>query len=855
MGALASLASMAPATSKRTGRRAAREDRRAAAEEARAAKREAREAERKQRELDREVTKRLRSQETELTDAMREERRARSRARDVYGAIGFNRMFRDGTCEVERGLWSETLAFEDVSYQSEPDDAQKAVLSKMGALLDGFGPDSCVEYTVTNTPIPEDEIGGRRFFDPEACGENAGLAELYNRILNDKMREGSSNIVRGRYITYATAAAGPDDAERELARIRSGVRQSLSSVRSASRKLDGAERLALISSMTRPGKPFDFDYDRCLSLRSPLTAKDWVCPTTLDFRPAGGEGERFLSDGTWCQVLVMREDLRSELDDVVISSLLDLPIPMAVSWHLQPMDRSHSIALMRTQAAWIQKEIVDDQRRALSRGYDYTMLPPELEDVRTVNGEVLDMLQHQSQRLYLFTGLVFTYGATREELKDRSNRLKEEARRQGVELTPLALRQREGLNSVLPLAHNHVGVRRDLVTCEAAVFMPFTTQELDQPGGGYYGQNRQSGNLVICNRKSLVSPHGFICGISGSGKSFAVKREIENTILSTRDDEVYVMDVTGEYSELVRRNHGLELEFGPDSTTWANPLDMTGAPGMSRQAALAWKTDAVIAMTSALRIEGSQGLTQEERSVITAALERAYDAAAPGTPTLGDLVRELEACEEGRGREEALRLALVFGRYVSGPFSFLNHQGNARLGESRVTSFNTSDVPSDMLVFTMLANLEGVRNRMYANYGRGVSTWLYIDEVQSLFSHRAIIDYLARLWREGRKFGLICTGMTQSAAAMAGDESASAIVDQSGFLLLMRQSDPDREFWRRARGLSDPEVSFIDDTARPGQGLLVADAARVPITDDFPRGNDLYEMFSSSPNERNDGDD
>ena len=855
MDALAGLAGAAPATAKRGGRRATRDERKAAADEARAARREAREADRRQRELDRQITRRLHSRDTELSDETREARAARSRARDVYDAIGFSRMFRDGTCEVERGLWSETLAFEDVSYQSAREESQRATLAQMGALLDGFGADTTVQYTVTNTPIPEDEIGRRRFFDPAACGGNAGLAEQYNRILNDKMREGSSNIVRGRYITYAAAAPGPEEAARTLARIRAGVRQSLSSVRSASRRLDGEERLALISSMTRPGKPFYFDYDRCLSARSPLTAKDWVCPVTLDFRPAGGDASRFRSDGTWCQVLAMREDLASEIDDKAISSLLDLPIPMAVTWHLQPVDKARSVGLAKRQAAWIQKEVVDDQRRALSRGYDYTILPPELEDLRAENERVLDLLQHQSQRLYLFTGLAYTYGATREELGERVLRLVNEARKEGIELVPLALRQREGLNSVLPLAHNHVGIRRDLVTSEAAILMPFTTQELDQPGGGYYGQNRLSGNLVICDRKSLMSPHGFICGMSGSGKSFAVKREIENTILSTHDDEVYVMDVTGEYSGLVLRNHGLELEFGPDSSTWANPLDMAEASDMSRQAALAWKTDAVIAMTSALRVEGSQGLSQEERSVVAAALERAYDAAAPASPILGDLVRELEACEEGRGREEALRLALVFGRYVSGPFSFLNHQGNARLGENRITSFNTRDVPSDMRVFTMLANLESVRNRMYANHSRGVSTWLYIDEVQSLFSHRAIIDYLARLWREGRKYGLICTGMTQSAAAMAGDGSASSIVDQSGFLLLMRQSDPDREFWRRARGLSDPEVSFIDDTARPGQGLLVADAARVPITDDFPRGNDLYEMFSSSPNEwgRNDG--
>ena len=66
---------------------------------------------------------------------------------------------------------------------------------------------------------------------------------------------------------------------------------------------------------------------------------------------------------------------------------------------------------------------------------------------------------------------------------------------------------------------------------------------------------------------------------------------------------------------------------------------------------------------------------------------------------------------------------------------------------------------------------------------------------------------------------------------------------QSGFLLLFRQADEDRRYWVANRNLSLSEEGCIDDTARPGQGLLIADSARVPITDDFPKGNDLYDML------------
>ena len=117
------------------------------------------------------------------------------------------------------------------------------------------------------------------------------------------------------------------------------------------------------------------------------------------------------------------------------------------------------------------------------------------------------------------------------------------ARRNSIDLDTLTYRQRQGLNSVLPLGHNHVEMSRMMTTAQVAIQMPFASQELNQPGGGYVGQSKQSGNLVICNRKDLASPMGFVCGKPGSGKSFSVKREIMNTILAYPDDEIIILSL------------------------------------------------------------------------------------------------------------------------------------------------------------------------------------------------------------------------------------------------------------------------------------------------------------------------
>ena len=92
------------------------------------------------------------------------------------------------------------------------------------------------------------------------------------------------------------------------------------------------------------------------------------------------------------------------------------------------------------------------------------------------------------------------------------------------------------MNTVLPYGLRRIHALRTLTTEGCAVLMPFRVQEIQDPGGLYYGVNAISKNLLICDRKRLISPHAFYLGVSGSGKSVAMKNTIANVALSTNDD-------------------------------------------------------------------------------------------------------------------------------------------------------------------------------------------------------------------------------------------------------------------------------------------------------------------------------
>ena len=482
---------------------------------------------------------------------------------------------------------------------------------------------------------------------------------------------------------------------------------------------------------------------------------------------------------------------------------------------------------------------------AVKKGYDYQILPPELRFSKEEAEELLDFLRNKSERLFVYTGLVYTWADSLEELDRRVQQVTSVAQGCTIGLEPLHFRQRQALNSVLPLGDNHVTVSRYLTTGQVAMQMPFASQSLDEAGGGYYGQSRESGNLVLCDRKRLASPMGFVCGKPGSGKSFSVKREITNTVLAHPEDEVVIFDPAGEYGNLVGALGGANVELAPGCSAVLNPLDTADVADRADAAKLAYKTDAVLALSSALMAEGREGLPERDRSIIARCVGEAYrECAKDGRlPTLGDFHAALLAQPE----PEAADIALRYERYVKGAFSFFNGQSNVAL-DNRITNIDMHGLGQNMRVFGMITALEMVRNRVMVTPPRPNYTWLYIDEVQSLFAHPTVVEYFARLWREGRKFGLICTGISQNTSHMLANAEARDMVLNSEFFLLHKQSTADLDAWAEMLQLSATERGYIGDAVKPGEGLLISAGIRVPITDDFPKGP-LYDLWNTKPAE------
>ena len=84
----------------------------------------------------------------------------------------------------------------------------------------------------------------------------------------------------------------------------------------------------------------------------------------------------------------------------------------------------------------------------------------------------------------------------------------------------------DGLDTALPYGLRRIQALRTLTTESTAVLIPFRAQEILQNGGIYYGQNAVSKNMIVADRRKLLNGNSFRLGVSGSGKSLALKKKL-----------------------------------------------------------------------------------------------------------------------------------------------------------------------------------------------------------------------------------------------------------------------------------------------------------------------------------------
>ena len=763
-------------------------------------------------------------------NAKRNERRAVVSAQQT---IPYVAMHPDGVCQLPGGLYTKTVEYEDINYAVASTEDQTAIFGGWSSFLNYF--DSSLPFQLSFVNRRSRSANRYKVNIPEQEDEFNSIRHEYVEMLKGQIAKSNNGIERTKYITFGLPAGSVAEARPRLGRVEADVMGNLKRLGVQSQPLDGRDRLAVLHGQMHPGsrEPFRFSWKDIP--QHGMGTKDYIAPDSFDFR----QSRTFRVGQSWGAVSYL-QILASELSDKLLAEILELDAELTVTLHIQTVDQLRAI---KGKISDIGRMKAEEQKKAVRAGYDMEILPPDLITFSKDAAELLADLQSRNERMFLLTFTVVNIAPTRQRLENDVFTVGGIAQKYNCALKRLDWQQEQGFVSSLVLGYNGIEIQRGMTTSSTAIFIPFMTRELRMDGQAlYYGMNALSHNVIMANRKKLKSANGMYLGSTGSGKSFAAKRELINVFLAT-NDRIIVVDPMGEYAPLVQRLGGQVIDIAPDSPHHISPMDLQ-MNANDDESPLSMKADFLLSLCE-LIVGGREGLQPIEKTVIDRCVRLVYREMALGletakTPLLQDLYEELLKQPE----PEARRVATALELYCTGSLNLFNHPTNVNLN-SRVVCIVLKGLGENLRKIAMHTTNEFVTAAVNANHKAGIATWCYFDEFHILLRDELTASYFVAVWKMLRKKGCVPSALTQNVKDLLASPAISNILDNTDFLILLSQAQSDRAILAKQLGISEHQLSYITHS-NSGEGLLFYGNVTIPFVDRFPKG-EIYNLLTTRP--------
>jgi len=662
-------------------------------------------------------------------------------------------MHKDGVCRVTARLYTKTVHFGDINYQLAQNEDKTQIFEGYCDFLNYFDATIYVQLSFIN------KYGNMQDFErsiriPDQRDDFNSIRREYSDMLKSQLAKGNNGLVKQKYITFGIEADSLREAKPRLERIELDIINNFKMLGVPARSLNGLERLEVIHGQLHPDGRSKLHFDWSALPKTGLSTKDYVAPTSFDFRnkKAFGMGQT-LGATSFIQIIA------PELTDKLLADFLNMENAITVNMHIKSIDQAEAIKTIKRKITDLDAMKITEQKKAVRSGYDFDIIPTDIATYGDEAKNILKELQSRNERMFLVTIIILNTAATKQALENQIFATAGIAQKYNCSLKRLEFQQEQGLMSSLPLGLNQIEIQRGLTTSSTAIFVPFTTQELFQEGRAlYYGLNALSNNLIMADRRKLKAPNGLILGTPGSGKSFSAKREIVNVFLVT-DDDIIIADPESEYHPLVSRLGGQVIKLSPASRHRINPMDIN-LNYSDDEDPLTLKSDFILSMCE-LIVGGRDGLTPTAKTIIDRCVRLVYqgyinDPCPENIPILEDLYNLLRKQPEAEAQFVATSLEI----YVTGSLNVFNSRTNVDL-QNRLVCYDIKELGKQLKTLGMLILQDAVWNRVTINRAAKKTTWFYADEFHLLLQGH-LAGWSCEIFKRFRKWGGIPTGITQN---------------------------------------------------------------------------------------------
>lgn len=756
---------------------------------------------------------------------------------------GFNE--NNSIFQLDENHFSVCFEYQDISFSKANYEEQESIFLKWVEYLHSFNYSDHIQVICFGNPVKTQNYKKQYVYNEDSLTENENkIAKELNELIENCLGDKEEILCETRQVVITTTAESYKEAQDIFLQYQLRTEEKFKELKSKIRKVSVEERLTSLYNTFNINLKEDNGINNIInySKENNLTIYDVLAPKEdVSFRE-----KNYINIGNqkYIRVLYVSKLPRSVTPRFYnrITTLENFNI--ITTLNITPTNPAKVIKMVNKKISGMKTERLEKIKKANKNNYTYEAVKDEkLEDsIRDAQG-LRDALQKKKQKLFTNNMLICIQANSLEELNKATKAVKGIADECVIGLYNLDWQQLEGVQNCLSFGWNKLQIQRSLTSESTATNVPFNTKDLMHSDSLYYGVNLVSKNPVFCDRKKLLNGNGCVLATSGAGKSFSVKLMIEQVLLRYPQDEVIVIDAQGEYIPLIKAFNGQTLNISTSSNTFINPFD-SSLRYEKGEDALNSKIEFSLAFIES--IVSSNGLTGEQKTLVDRCTKNIYEEYQIHNfdekyePDFIKFYEELLKQPE----LEAKNLALVIERYVLGGMDIFSKKTNVEI-KNRFISFDISELPRSIQTTGYLVILEHIMNRLKRNKTLGKHTWIFIDEFHILLANQYSADYIARIYKTGRKENAIPTIITQNIADVIKSEQGCKILSNSEFAMLLKQKPLDLPVICKIFNISEEESKYVIDSPA-GQGLIVYGEDIVAFRNQVSKDSYIYELNQTS---------
>lgn len=753
--------------------------------------------------------------------------------------IGYDR--ETGILQLDEKHFSLCFEYSDISFSAANYEDQENIFLKWVNFLHTFNYEDHIQVIHFGIPIKSTYYKKELIFDENKMdGNELKIAKEFNTLINNVVGNKDIILNETRQIVITIEANSINEAKDMFFEYQLRIEDKFKELGSSIRVVNTEERLENIYNTFNSNILEDNIF--CNDLENKLTIYDILAPKQMvSFKE---KNNIKINNNKYVRVLYVSK-LSTSVTPRFYNQITSLTLKnsnIITTLNITPIDPVKVIRMIDKKISGMKTERLGKVKRATKNNYPYEVVCDyKLEDSIHDAEQLRIALQKKKQKLFTYNMLICIQADGLEMLNEVTKKIKSIANEHLISIQTADWQQLEALKNCLPLGWNTLQFKRSLTSEALGVNVPFNAKDLIQNNSIFYGVNLISGNAIFADRKKLLNGNGCVLATSGAGKSFSVKLMLEQVLLRYPNDDIVVIDPQGEYMPLIRAFNGQVVNISTTTDTYINPFDsIVKCNNLLDERSLNDKIEFSLAFIESLI--SSKELSGEQKTIVARCTKNIfndfyihnYDKVYE--PDLKSFYEELKKQPE----KEAKNLALIIERYVSGGMDIFAKRTNVKIN-NRFICFNISELPPSIQNAGYLVTLEHIMNRVKKNRENGNHTWIFIDEFHILLSNTYSAEYVAKIYKTGRKENAIPTIITQNIQDVLASIEGCKIISNSEFAIILKQKVLDLTAICKIFNISEEESQFIIDS-KAGQGLLVYGENKIPFKNQIPESFFTYQL-------------